>query len=788
MFKNFLKVALRTIRRNKVYSTINIMGLAIGLACAILILLWVQDELDYNSYHKNIDDIYAVMENQNYEDRIGTTFSTPGPLGPYLKETYPEIQFSSRFTWESENLFSTNDQSFYELGRFVDEDFFKIFTFEFVYGNPDDPFSTKTSLILTEKLARKYFPEEDPIGKTIKLNNETLFTVSAVIKKWPDNTSNGEFDYLVNFEYFWDENKSWLDQWGNNNVRCFVRLNEGVNWADFSNKLTNLLDEKNDDNAIQLFLHPLANVHLYSSWDNGVLDGGGRIRYVRIFTIIAFFILMIACINFMNLATAQAVKRAKEVGLRKVVGAVKSNLVFQFLSESVVFAIFSGAIAIVIVLILLEPFNQLTQKEITFDLDPGSGLALFSLVMLTGIASGSYPAFYISRFQPASVLKGQIRSGQGAARFRKALVTTQFVLSIIMIFCTIVVYQQLIFVQNQETGFNKEGLVYVEMHQEMEDKYDVIKNKLMKDPDVKMVTAMSMPPLGFGNSTWGFDWPGKDPQSKILFSNLSIDNTWTETFDIDLAAGRSFNPDFKSDTLHFMVNETGAEAMGFSPEELINQPVTLWGERKGQVIGVFKDFNFTSARNKIRPLLMLHDLDWFNHLVIRAQPGKNNEAINLLESIYREFAPAYPFEYTFVDDRWNEFYENEARTARLFNTFAIVAIFISCLGLFGLAAFSIQQRTKEIGVRKVLGASVFSIIRITTREFALMVILAAFIGSPMAWYLMEMWLEDFAFRIDVTFAIPIITTLIAIVVAIATVSYHALKASSTNPVHALKYE
>ncbi|MEQ9304097.1 MAG: ABC transporter permease, partial [Marinoscillum sp.] len=303
MFKNFLKVALRTIRRNKVYSTINIMGLAIGLACAILILLWVQDELDYNSYHKNIDDIYAVMENQNYEDRIGTTFSTPGPLGPYLKENYPEIQFSSRFTWESENLFSVNDQSFYELGRFVDEDFFKIFTFEFVYGNPDDPFSTKTSLILTEKLARKYFPKEDPIGKTIKLNNETLFTVSAVIKKWPDNTSNGEFDYLANFEYFWDENKSWLDQWGNNNVRCFVRLNEGVNWADFSNKLTNLLDEKNDDNAIQLFLHPLANVHLYSSWDNGVLDGGGRIRYVRIFTIIAFFILMIACINFMNLAT-----------------------------------------------------------------------------------------------------------------------------------------------------------------------------------------------------------------------------------------------------------------------------------------------------------------------------------------------------------------------------------------------------------------------------------------------------------------------------------------------------
>ncbi|MEQ8469601.1 MAG: ABC transporter permease [Marinoscillum sp.] len=788
MLKNFLKVALRTIRRNKVYSIINIMGLAIGLACAILILLWVQDELNYNSYHRNINDIYGVMENQNYEDRIGTTFSTPGPLGPYLKTTYPEVEHSSRLTWESENLFSVNDQSFYEMGRYVDEDFFSIFTFEFLHGNAEDPFTTKTSLVLTEKLAQKYFPDEDPIGKTIKLNNDELFTVTGVVKKWPDNTSNGDFDYLVNFEYFWDENKNWLDQWGNNNVRCFIQLNESVNWEEFSHKLTNLLDEKNDDNAVQLFLHPLSNLHLYSSWDNGVLDGGGRIRYVRIFTIIAFFILMIACINFMNLATAQAVKRAKEVGLRKVVGAVKSNLIFQFLSESVVFAIFSGLIAIGLVILLLEPFNLLTQKAISFDLDPSSGVILLLLVLITGLASGSYPAFYISRFQPASVLKGQIKSGQGAVRFRKALVTTQFVLSIIMIFCTIVVYQQLVYAQNLEIGFNKEGLIYVEMHQDMNDKYEVIKDQLMKNPDIKMVTAMSMPPLGFGNSTWGFDWPGKDPQSKILFSNLSIDNTFTETFEIPLAAGRSFDPKFTTDTLHFMVNVAGATAMGFTPDEVVDQPVTLWGERHGKVIGVFEDFNFTSTRSKIRPLLMLHDPDWLNHLIIRAQPGKNLEAINILGSIYQEFAPAYPFEYTFVDARWNEFYENEARTAKLFNTFAFVAIFISCLGLFGLAAFSIQQRTKEIGVRKVLGASVFSIIRITTKEFAIMILLAALIGSPVAWYLMDMWLEDFAFRIDVTLAIPVITTLIAIAVAILTVSYHALRASSTNPVNALKFE
>lgn len=787
MLKNILKVALRTIRRNKVYSTINILGLAIGLACAILILLWVQDELNYNSHHEKIEQIYQVMENQNYEDRIGTTFSTPGPLGPHLKETYPEVKHASRLTWESENLFTVEERSFYENGRYVDADFFSIFTFDFVHGNAEEPFTTKTSMVLTEKLAKKYFQDENPVGKTIKINNETLFTISGVVKAWPANTTYGDFDYLVNFEYFWDQNQSWLDQWGNNNVRCFVELDNGVDWEAFSAKIQNLLEEKNDHNAIQLFIYPLTKIHLYANWENGVQDGG-RIRYVRIFTIIAFFILLIACINFMNLATAQAVKRAKEVGLRKVVGAFKSNLIVQFLGESVIFALFSGVIALGIVLLLLKPFNILTEKSIAFDLDPTSGLMLLALVLITGIASGSYPAFYISRFQPASVLKDQLKSGQGASRFRKALVTIQFVLSIIMIFCTIVVYEQLVFVQNQETGFNKEGLIYVEMHQNMNDKYNVIKDQLAKNPDIKMVTAMSQPPLGFGNSTWGFDWPGKVPQSKILFSNLSIDNTWTETFDIPLAAGRSFDPKFNSDTLHFMVNEAGAEAMGFSPEEVVDQPVTLWGERNGKVIGVFKDFNFTSSRSKIRPLLMLHDLDWFNYIVVRAQPGKNREAINILQSVYQEFAPAYPFEFEFVDDKWKEFYDSEARTAKLFNTFAIVAIFISCLGLFGLAAFTIQQRTKEIGVRKVLGASVFSIVRITTREFTLLVLLAALIGTPVAWYLMDMWLDDFAFRINVTLFIPLASTVIAIMVAILTVAYHALRASSTSPVKALKYE
>ena len=787
MLKNFIKVALRTIRRNKVYSTINILGLAIGLACAILILLWVQDEVNYNTHHQHINQIYQVMENQNYEDRIGTTYSTPGPLGPYLKEIYPEVEYSSRLTWESENLFTVDDRSFYENGRYVDADYFNIFTFEFLHGNPEQPFTTKTSLVLTEKLAKKYFQDENPVGKTIKLNNEDLFTVSGVVKKWPDNTTYGDFDYLINFEFFWEENGQWLHQWGNNNVRLFVQLAPGVEWEEFSDKITNLLEEKNDHNAVQLFLHPLSKLHLYSSWDNGVQDGG-RIRYVRIFTIIAFFILLIASINFMNLATAQAVKRAKEVGLRKVVGAYKSNLVTQFLSESVVFAIFSGIIAMVLVFLLLKPFNALTEKAISFNLEPITIFILIGLVLITGIASGSYPAFYIAKFQPASVLKGQMKSGRGASRFRKALVTTQFILSIIMIFCTIVVYQQLVFVQNQETGFSKEGLIYVQMHQNMGEKYELIKDQLSKNPDIKMVTAMSQPPLGFGNSTWGFDWPGKDPQTKILFSNLSIDNTWTETFEIPLAAGRSYDKKYTSDTLHFMVNEAGAKAMGFTPEEVVDQSVTLWGDRHGKVIGVFKDFNFASSRSKIHALLMVHDPEWFNYLVVRAQPGKNREAINVLQSVYQEFAPAYPFEYQFVDDTWKEFYENEARTAKLFNTFAMVAIFISCLGLFGLAAFAIQQRTKEIGVRKVLGASIFSIIQITTREFTLLVLIAAVIGSPVAWYLMDLWLDDFAFRVDLTFIIPLVSTLLAIMVAIATVTYHAIKASRTNPVKALKYE
>lgn len=787
MIRNFLKVALRSIQRNKVYSLLNILGLAIGLACAMLILLWVQDEMNYDSHHQNVKSIYQVMENQHYADRIGTTFSTPGPLGPYLKETYPEVKYSSRLTWESENLFTYQEQSFYEQGRFVDADFFHIFTFEFLEGNPQSPFTDKTSMVLTEKLAQKYFGNESAVGKVIKMNNETNFTVTGVVKSWPANTTNGDFDYLINFDYFWEDNLTWLDRWGNNNVRCFIQLQENIESSDFEGKIAHLLDEKNEDNAIVLFLHPLEKIHLYSSWDNGVADGG-RIRYVRIFTIVAFFILLIACINFMNLATAQAVKRAKEVGLRKVVGAYRGNLIAQFLSESVIFAFLGGILALLLVLLLLPAFNTLTEKAIPFVLNPSALLLLATLVFVTGLLSGSYPAFYIASFQPASVLKGQMKSGKGASRFRKVLVTTQFVLSIIMIFCTIVVYQQLVFVQNQETGFDKQGLVYVEMHQNMRDKFQVIKQQLSQNPAIQSVAAMSQAPLGFNSSTWGFDWPGKDPQSKILFTNLSIDNTFTETFRIPLAAGRSFDPQFTTDTLHFMINEASAVAMGFKPEEVVDQPVTLWGDRKGKVIGVFKDFNFSSSKSKIRPLLMLHDPDWYNYIVVRANEGQNAAAIQALAEIYQEFAPAYPFEYQFVDDKWKEFYDNEARTASLFNTFALVAIFISCLGLFGLAAFTIQQRTKEIGVRKVLGASVLSIIQITTREFTILVLMAALIGSPMAWYLMDMWLEDFAFRIDVTFFIPLVATAIAISVAIVTVAYHAFMASHTNPVEALKYE
>ncbi|CAD5252757.1 MULTISPECIES: ABC transporter permease [unclassified Imperialibacter] len=787
MLKNYFLVALRTIKRNKIYSTINIFGLSLGIASSILILMWVNDELSYNSSHENLPSIFRVMENQHYSDRIGTTSSTPGPLSPYLKATYPEVKYASRLTWPTENLFNVEEASYYESGRYVDADFMEMFTFKFIEGSASTAFNDKNAVVLTETMAKKYFGNAPAMDQVFRMNNKESMKVTGVVEDWPKNSDFGGFAYLLNFDKFMDENKQWLDQWGNNNVSTFVQLQSGQDWEAYSTKINRLLDEKNDENNIELFLYPATKMHLYGSFENGVQDGG-RIRYVKIFGIIAIFLLLIACINFMNLSTALAVKRSKEVALRKVVGAFRKHLIYQFLTESIVFSALGGLAAAVLVIVLMPFFNEISDKSLVFEFNTATVLLFSGTILFTGFVGGSYPAFYIARFEPAKVLKGQLKSGKAAVRFRKVLVTTQFVLSIIMIFCTVVVYQQLWYVQNQDTGFNKEGIIYMEMQENMAEKYDLIQDQLLKDPSILSVSESSFSPLSIGNSTWGLDWPGKDPQERILFSNFAIDGSYIETMGLTLVGGRTFDKTMATDTANIIINESAARKMGFEPLEAVDQPITVWGERKGHIIGVVKDYNYSSSHSVIRPMFMMFEKDWCSYIIVRAKPQQYTAAIDALNSVHTTYAPAYPFEYRFLDVDWAEFYENEERTGQLFQGFAWLSIFISCLGLFGLAAFAIQQRTKEIGVRKVLGASTSSIITLTVKDFALLVIIAAVIGSPLAWYLMDQWLTDFAFHVNISVMVPLAAMLLALFIAVVTVGFHSIRAARTNPVDALRYE
>lgn len=787
MLKNYFVVALRTIRRNKIYSTINIFGLSLGIASSVLILMWINDELSYNSSHENLASIYRVMENQHYSDRIGTTSSTPGPLSPYLKETYPEIKYASRLTWPDKNLFSINEASYYENGRYVDADFLQMFTFEFIEGNAITAFNDKNAVVLTETMAQKYFGNQPAIDQVFKMNNKESMKVTGVVKDWPKNNDFGSFSFLLNFDKFMDENEQWLGQWGNNSISTFIQLHEGQDWEAYSAKINRLLDTKNEDNSIELFLYPATKMHLYNNFENGVQDGG-RIRYVKVFGIIAVFLLLIACINFMNLSTALAVKRSKEVALRKVVGAFKKHLVYQFLTESIVFSFLGGIAGMVLVIVLMPVFNEISGKSLVFQINSQMVLLFAGTILFSGFVGGSYPAFYIARFEPAKVLKGQLKSGKSAVRFRKVLVTTQFVLSIIMIFCTVIVYQQLWYVQNQDTGFDKEGIIYVQMQENMREKYDLIKEQLLADPSIISVTESNFEPFSIGNSTWGLDWPGKDPQERILFNNFAVDESYIETMGLSFVGGRSFDKTMATDTANIIINEAAARKMGYAPIDALDQPITLWGERKGHIIGVIKDYNFSSAHSEINPMFMMFEKKWCNHIIVRAKQQQYTGAIDALNGVYATYAPAYPFEYRFLDVDWGEFYESEAQTGQLFLAFAWLSIFISCLGLFGLAAFAIQQRTKEIGVRKVLGASTSSIITLTVKDFALLVVIAAVVGTPLAWYLMDQWLSDFAFRIDISVLVPLGAMLLALAIAVVTVGYHSIRAARTNPVEALRYE
>jgi len=787
MIKSYFLIAIRNIFRNKLFSTVNIMGLAFGMASALLIFLWIGDELNVDQYHANVDRIYRVMENQRYTDgKIFTFAATPGPMAPFIKEKFPEIEKASRFTWGENNLFQYGENSFYEEGRFVDSDFTAIFSLDFIAGDKASALNDKSSIVISQKMALKYFGTEDPLGKVLLMGKKDNFTVTGVYKDIAPQSSI-RFEYLLPFQYFWDQNKSWLDAWGNNNIRTYLLLQEGTDPVAFGRKLKFEIKEHDKESNTELFIQPYGDVYLHGDFENGKLSGG-RIEYVRIFFIVAIFVLLIACINFMNLSTAQASKRAKEVGLRKVIGAVPRQLFNQFMGESFLTVTFSGILAVGITFLMVPLFNEVTGKVMSFNLFDYRILSiLLAVIVITSFIAGSYPAIFISEFKPVQVLKGQLKSGKSAGIFRKTLVVVQFSLSIILIISTIVVFRQMSFMQNRDIGFVREDVFSLWMEGEVAPNFETFRNRLLTQPGIESVTMSTQSPINIGNSTIGVNWEGKNPDERILFTNMDVDYEFVQSMKMQMKEGRPFDRSVVSDTTNYIVNEKAAAKFGFKGE-VAGQDLTMWN-RKGKIVGVVKDFNFGSLHTAIEPLIMrLPQKIEYGTLLIRSKPNESAQALKSTEVLWKEYATGYPFKYSFLDQDWEEFYKAEGQRGQVFNILAVLSIFISCLGLFGLSAFSAERKTKELGVRKVLGASIPGLVQLMGKEFAVLVIIAGVIGCPLGWYVMNEWLIGYAFHVEVGWITLLISTIACLTVSLLTVAYHSIRVSMVNPAQSLKYE
>jgi putative ABC transport system permease protein len=788
MIKNYLKTAWRNLWKNKTFSLINIMGLAFGMTCSLLIMLWVKDEYAINKFHVNHPRIYRVMENQNYSGAISTFEATPGILAENIVKDIPEIEMASQVLWEEEPLFTVGDKYDKEKGRYVQKDFLKMFSFRLKKGDPKTALDRPDGVVISQKLVDKYFKGQDPIGKIIRLDSKDNVQVTGVLDEIPE-TSSLKFDFLMSYHRWWKDN-DWAKEWGNNGPRCMVMLKPNADVNKVNAKIKGYIKTKNKDSNVEIFLQNYAESYLYSDWEHGVLKGG-RIDNVRIFSIVAIIILLIACINFMNLATARSLKRAREIGVRKVVGAFKRQLMGQFIGESLFVAFLALLVSIILALVVMPTFNTLTDKQLNLDFtDPAFIGLLLLLTFVTGVISGSYPALFMSSLNPIVVLKGSLKFRTGATLFRKALVVIQFALSIIMILGMIIIYRQVDYIHNKNLGFSRENLLYMPLEGELNKTYPTFKQELLRQAGIKEVTSSSSSPLEVGSSTMGVNWPGKDTTKKMLFSNNPVTYDYVKTMGIQLIEGRDFSPAFGLDSMNYLVNEAAAKQIGY--KEPVGKDLTMWGD-KGKIIGLMKDYHHNSLKVPIEPLILrLHkDKQWggyWGYVVVRTDPGKTEEAIASMEKMYKQFNPGFPFKYFFADQEFMTHYKREHTTSKLSKYFAFLAIFISCLGLFGLITFTAEQRTKEIGIRKVLGASVPGIVQMLSKDFIKLVLIAAVIAFPIAWLWMNSYLQDFAYRVEIGWVAFAIAGIAAIMIALITVSFQAIKAALSNPVKSLRTE
>ena len=792
MIRNLFKVAYRNFLRNKGFSVINITGLAIGMAAAILILLWIQDEYSYDGFHKNKDRIYEVWNRVPMEGGISTWNSVSALTARVLEKDLPEVERTVRVHPNDNFLLTVGDKKIMQSGIIVDTGFLQMFSFPMLKGNPFTALNDKYSIVLTEKTAKSLFGGEDAMGKIIKLENEYNFTVTGILKDLPNN-SRFDFEYLIPWSYLKYADGTDLG-WSDNSTPTYVMLKPNATYAAAAPKVKVLKQQYSDEAKTmkwELFLYPLDRWRLHSSFTNGVEDNGGRSTFVKLFSIIAGFILLIACINFMNLSTARSEKRAKEVGIRKVMGAQKSSLIRQFIGESVFLALLAGVVALIIVQLSLPAYNQLTDKKLFLNFtNIYTWIAFIGFILFTGLLAGSYPAFFLSSFLPVKVLKGTFKQANALVTPRKALVVLQFTFAIILIICTIIVKQQIDYASERETGYNKDNLVYHFMTGDIPKNYALIKNELLAAGIAKSITKTNSPLTQRWSNGWGQSWAGKDPNDQTSFDRYLADEGLGATAGLQFIQGRDFDlKKFPTDSAGLIINESSLKIMKF--DDPIGKTVKDLGV-EWHIVGVVKDFILTSPYEPTRPILICgakSQFMGFNVVQIKLNGGNPiAKNISSIEAVFKKYNPEYPFDIKFIDEEYARKFENEKRQGTLAGLFACLTIFISCLGLFGLAAYMAENRIKEIGVRKILGASVTGITTLLSKDFVKLVIISFLIATPLAWWSMNKWLQSYTYRVDIEWWVFALAGFLSVMIALLTVGYQSIKAAIANPVKSLRAE
>jgi len=790
MIRNYFRVALRNIARHKVFTFLNIAGLAIGMAASLLILLWVQDELSYDKFNNKAADIYRVEEDQFYSGERYHVTVTPQPSGPVWKEKIPEIAEQARINRLPRILFRYEDKVFFESSIVAsDSGLFNMFTLPLLRGDPESVLRAPYSIVLSKKLADKYFGDINPVGKTLTLENKFQFMVTGVMKEIPGN-SIFTFEGVIPFSFL-REIGALSNSWGSNSILTFVQLKEGSDLESVNKKLTDVVLEYHPTTTTKFSVFPFLDIHLHSQF--GFNETRGPVIAIYIFTLIAIFVLLIACINFINLSTAKASSRSKEIGIRKVVGADRKTMIIQFMSESLILVTMSMILALIIVGLSLQLFNNVSGKEFALA-GLFQGRFIISIIVigiLAGIVSGLYPAFYLSAIKPVATLKGEGLAGKGNGTLRRILVVVQFTLSVIIAVVAVFMFMQLRFLKSKDLGFDKENLIAIPMSDEMKGKYYSLKRELLRETLIQGVTASLHNPVMMGSNSGGASWDGKDPDRHVLIGTNGVDYDYLETMKMEIVSGRGFSREFTADlardtTGNFLINEEVVRLMDIG--DPVGKNFRFMGI-SGTIVGVLKSFHFKGADQEIEPMAFaLTDTSFLRVILVRLTPGKTQESVASVEKTWNEIIPEYPLQYTFVDQDYENLFRSELRLADLLKYFTILALIIASLGLYGLSSYSTERRTNEIGIRKVMGADALIVIYTMAREFLTLVLISLVIALPAGWMIVHKLLQQFAYRIDMNIIVFAGIAAGTLIIAMLTVGYQAYRASCINPAEALKIE